>query len=98
MRTTISLDDQLLKRAKKAAADRGVSFAQLVEEAVRDALAKKPAAARAWSLPPPTGGDGPAPGVDLTSNDSIWAALERDDVEAYRQVSAGNSKRRSGKP
>jgi hypothetical protein len=97
MRTTISLDDQLLKRAKKAAAERGVSFAQLVEEAVRDALAKKPATAK-WSLPPPTGGDGLAAGVDLMSNESIAAALERDDIEALQRVNAGTTKRRSGKP
>jgi hypothetical protein len=99
MRTTISLDDQLLKRAKKAAAERGVSFAQLVEEAVREALAKKPVPAKEWKLPPATGRDGLAPGVDLASNESIWGALERDDIEALQRINPGSiSRRRDGKP
>lgn len=97
MRTTISLDDHLLKRSKKAAADRGVSLAKLVEEALRELLAKKPAQ-KEWSLPPPTGGDGLAPGIDLTSNESVWSALERDDIEALQRVSpGGNGKHRNGK-
>ena len=97
MRTTISLDDQLLKRAKKAAAERGVSLARLVEEAVRDALTKRPPST-SWSLPPPTGGDGLAAGVELTSNESIWNALERDDIDALERMKPGSSGRgRDGK-
>lgn len=97
MRTTISLDDQLLKRAKKAAAERGVSLARLVEEAVRDALSKKPPPA-SWSLPPPTGGDGLSAGVELTSNESIWSALERDDIDALQRMKQGSTGTgRSGK-
>lgn len=42
MRTTMIIDDQLLKRAKQAAAGRGITLSALVEEALRAALARDP--------------------------------------------------------
>lgn len=78
MRTTISLEDGLLRRAKKAAAERGVSLARLVEDAVRAALDVKPGATK-LTLPVSTARGGLLSGVDPSSNESLWAALERDD-------------------
>ena len=46
MRTTFDLPDELMKRAKIAAVERGVPLRDLVAEGLRQALAKVPAARR----------------------------------------------------
>jgi hypothetical protein len=72
MRTTIKLDDEILIEAKAIAARTGRTFAEVVEDAVREAFARRRAArARPTSDAPilPTFGvGGLRPGVDL--NDS----------------------------
>ena len=45
MRTTVSLPDPLLDNARQSAAERGITFSVLVEDALRLLLAKTPAAA-----------------------------------------------------
>ena len=67
MRTTVRLDDALLREAKKRAAERGTTLTALFEEALREKLARaeRPAGA-GESRPLPTfAGNGPLPGVDL---------------------------------
>jgi hypothetical protein len=44
MRTTVSLPDPLLENAKQSAAQRGVTFSVLVEDALRLILANSPPA------------------------------------------------------
>lgn len=41
MKTTLNLDDRLLRSAKKAAAERGVTLTQVIEEALAAALTMK---------------------------------------------------------
>jgi len=72
MRTTVSIDDDLLRRAKQAAGARGETLGSLVEEALRRLLAETTTRRPGVELPLFVGGTGPRPGVDLTSN----AALE----------------------
>lgn len=66
MRTTIRIEDHLLKRAKKRAADEGRSLTSLVEEGLRVILAK-PKANRGGrvALPVSKAAGGVLPGVDL---------------------------------
>jgi hypothetical protein len=45
MRTTVSLPDPLLDHARQTAAERGITFSVLVEDALRLMLAKAPAGA-----------------------------------------------------
>lgn len=45
MRTTLVLDDELLKQAKKRAAERGLTVSEVVNEALRDLLNQRPPAA-----------------------------------------------------
>ncbi|MFY9728496.1 MAG: hypothetical protein WB579_21605 [Bryobacteraceae bacterium] len=47
MRTTVSLPDPLLDNARQSAAQRGITFSVLVEDALRLLLAKTPASASA---------------------------------------------------
>lgn len=77
MRTTIRLDDALLRRAKVAAAASGMSLNQLIEDAVRAALAPRPLASRVSEAALPTyRGRGLQPGVDLDNSSALLAVME----------------------
>lgn len=75
MRTTLSIDDQLLAAAKEAARRRGATLGEVVEEALRRALAE-PVAANTPALPVYRGGTGPQPGVPLRSNRALYEFLD----------------------
>ena len=68
MRTTINLPDDLLASVKKAAAESGETMTRIIEDALRQALARRRATGtgRAPRVSLPTyGRGGPLPGVDL---------------------------------
>ena len=48
MKTTLEIPDALFRRAKSAAAERGVPLRQLVSEAVAEKLAARRAGERPW--------------------------------------------------
>ena len=75
MRTTISVDDHLLDGAKLRARERGQTLGQLIEDALRRELAA-PATAAPPEIPVVRGRGGLAPGIDPTSNRSLWEALD----------------------
>jgi hypothetical protein len=52
MRTTVMLQDQLFRAAKRRAVERGITFSQLVDEGLRLALqtAERPLAAPAYAI------------------------------------------------
>lgn len=70
MRTTLNLDDQLLISAKHRAIEERVSLASVVENALRDALAKPRAERKAVRLITASG-PGLKPGVDLDCGSSM---------------------------
>lgn len=77
MRTTVSIDDELLAAAKRRAQADGRTLGEVVEIALRRELAgHEPEAGP--EVPVFTGGTGPRPGLDLTSNRAIAEALDRD--------------------
>ena len=66
MRTTVKINDDLLKRAKKRAADEGRSLTSLVEDGLALILAEPKAGRRKRvELPVSKAGGGVLPGVDL---------------------------------
>ena len=78
MRTTIRLDDRLLRDAKKLALETGRTLTALIEDALREALSRRKTERRHGSLKLRTfRGKGVLPGVDL------------DDSAALRQVMEG---------
>ena len=80
MRTTITLDDRLLERLKKRAAESGVSVSGLIERAVR-LLLQPSASQRGDRFDLVTFGEG---GQFTTLNiDKTAALLEADDVERF---------------
>jgi len=83
MRTTIRLDDHLLKEAKAAAVASGCSFTQLVEDALRETLARRSAPVRRERVVLPTfKGAGVQPGVDLDDTASLLDLMDEADAPA----------------
>ncbi len=78
MRTTIKLDDELLARLKERAARTGRTMSSLVEDAVREMLARSDAGGsdRAPIRLRTVGGSGPLPGVDLHDSAALLELME----------------------
>lgn len=76
MRTTLNLDDDLMRAIKRHAAASGKTVTALVEAALRDLLAqskRKPRSHRLeWVVVP----GGAQPGVDLTDRDALIERME----------------------
>jgi hypothetical protein len=82
MRTTIKLDDGILIEAKAIAARTGRTFAEVVEEAVRESFARRRSVrqrSQAHDLPS-FGSGGLRPGVDLDDNASLLDILDGTDL------------------
>lgn len=77
MRTTIRLDDQLLVEAKQIAAQTGRTLTALIEDALREALARRRQQHRRKRVQLPTfAGRGLAPGVDLDDSAALLDVME----------------------
>jgi hypothetical protein len=78
MRTTVRLDDALLADAKTAAARSGRTLTQVIEDALREALARGTSsqAPRASVALPEFGGKGLQRGVDLDSTASLLELMD----------------------
>jgi hypothetical protein len=77
MRTTIRFDEQLLIRAKKLAVERGITLTALIEEALRETLARRRAPSRRSRVRFATSGRGGAkPDVDLNDTGSLVDLME----------------------
>lgn len=88
MRTTVTIEDDLLRQAKQRALERGTTLSDVVSEALRVALSERPRKSRP-KIRLITAGHGSRlmPGVDFSNNASVWAALDEYD---RRQLSVGN--------
>jgi len=76
MRTTVSIDDDLLESARQRATSRGKTLGQLLEDALRRELAEPDEAAPRPPVPVFLGGTGANPGIDLTSNRALHEVLD----------------------
>ena len=77
MRTTIRINDQLLRDAKAHAARVGCSLTSLIEDALRQALSRQPANPRRGRVKLNTFlGRGLRPGVDLDNSAKLLDILE----------------------
>lgn len=78
MRTTIRLDDALLAEAKQYAARTGRTLTALIEDAVREVLARaKRGRRRKRTRLPSVGGRGTLPGVDLDNAAALFDIMDR---------------------
>lgn len=77
MRTTLNLNDALMRRAKQRAASTGQTLTRLIEEALRQRLAQEEAAAQEpFELHWVTATGELQPGVDLTDRDALYEQME----------------------
>jgi hypothetical protein len=80
MRTTVRLDDQLLSAAKKTAAETGRTLTPVIEDALRQSLAKSKTANKParFRLPVLDLGE-TMPGVDLDNSAALLDLMEAGD-------------------
>ena len=85
MRTTIRLPDDLLAQAKQLAAKRQCSLTSVIEEGLRDMLARhdSPSADHPVKLIT-VAGTGVAPGVDLDDSAALLETMDSGDDPAGR--------------
>ena len=78
MRTTVTVDDHLLRQAKEEAVRTGHTLGYVVEEALRERFARRQIRARRKRLPVFTtsGEGGLAPGVDLDDTSALLDLME----------------------
>ena len=76
MRTTVAIADELPTAAKQRARPRGQTLGGLIEDALRRELALTERASEVVDIALFTGGTGPRPGVDLTSNRALYELLD----------------------
>ena len=77
MRTTINLDADLIERAKTIGAQTGKSFAEVVEDAVRESLARRERGAdRPRVRLPVHRGGSLQPGVDLDDSSALLDLMD----------------------
>jgi len=77
MRTTLDLEDTLLSRARRKAAERQTTLTRVIEEALRHYLIPRPAAATSvrgrWKTVAGTA----RPEVDIADRDRLYDAMEQ---------------------
>ena len=78
MRTTISIEDSLLEKAKKISHERRCSLRTVIEDALRAAFAKERKRIRSGAPRPlkTFKGTGVQPGIDLSSSAALLDAME----------------------
>jgi hypothetical protein len=76
MRTTLQLDDQLVVQAKITAARTGRTLSQVIEDALRQALAPRAESTR-QRVSVPTSPGRPLPGVNLDDNADLLDLMDR---------------------
>lgn len=76
MRTTLNLDDDLMRTVKQRAAEQGRTVSSMIELALREALARETRAGRPYRLRWATVRGGLQPGVDLTDRSSLLDRMD----------------------
>ena len=77
MRTTININDRLLSEAKKRAADTHRTLTSVIEDALRETLARGHVKDKRGPVNLPTfGGSGLQPGVDLDDTSALLDLMD----------------------
>ena len=77
MRTTLNLDDTLMRAVKRRAADSGLTITRIIEASLRETLARDEAArVRPFRLRLPVVKGRPRQGVDLSDRDALYEIME----------------------
>ncbi|UCF20421.1 MAG: type II toxin-antitoxin system VapB family antitoxin [Gemmatimonadota bacterium] len=83
MRTTVRLDDALMRDVKQYAAEEGMTLTAVLHRALRELLARRRSLEDRERVPLPSfAGAGLQPGVDLDDSAALIELMERDDGSA----------------
>jgi hypothetical protein len=81
MRTTISINDNVLERAKKLAREKGKTLSSVIEDALQESISRREQQSdRPRVTLPIFKGDGLQPGVDLDNNAALLDLMEEGDA------------------
>ena len=81
MRTTISINDNVLERAKKLAREKGKTLSSVIEDALQESISRREQQTdRPHVILPTFMGDGLQPGVDLDNNAALLDLMEEGDA------------------
>jgi hypothetical protein len=78
MKTTLDMDDALMRRAKKQAAADGLTLRTFVEEAIRARLLPAPDPRQPFRLALPIVEGKSPPAVDIADRDALYDLMEND--------------------
>ncbi len=76
MRTTIRMNPSLLSQAKRHAQDHGKTLTLLIEEALKEKLSRRPAAAPPRTVTLPTFSSALQPGVNLNNTAALLDLMD----------------------
>jgi hypothetical protein len=76
MKTTLELEDRLLERAKRVAAEEGTTLRAIVEDALRARLAPRPARREPYQFNPPVVHGTRPPSVDVADRQALYDLLD----------------------
>ncbi|RMF22677.1 MAG: DUF2191 domain-containing protein [Deltaproteobacteria bacterium] len=76
MRTTLDIDDAVLREAKKTAAREGKTLTRVVEEALRDRVARPKRSGKRFRLRLLTKKGRRVPGIDLSDRDALYRRMD----------------------
>jgi hypothetical protein len=76
MKTTLELDDRILERAKRLAAEQGTTLRAIVEDALRARLAPRPTRAEPYQFAPPIVHGTAPPRVDVADRQALYDHLD----------------------
>ncbi len=77
MRTTLNIDDALMRKLKRQAHEQGRTLTDLIEEALRQYTQPSTTPPERFAWRPPITDATPAP-VDFSDRDALFEAMERD--------------------
>lgn len=76
MRTTVDIDDRLLRQAKKRAADEERTFTSMLQDALRQYLASRAEPREPFRLQLLTKKGRAAPRIDIADRDALYERME----------------------
>ena len=82
IRTTLRIDDHLFAEFKRIAAESGRTFAAVIQDALRESLARRRLAKSAAVDLPLFRGTGVMPGIDLKDTSALLDLMEEEDGSA----------------
>ena len=76
MKTTLDIEDALLRSAKARAAETGRTLTGMIEAGLRDLLRAETKPRARFRMAWPVADGGPAPGVDVADRDALYERME----------------------